>query len=157
MNKTIEKDRGFARIRRETKILRRKPLVKAGLMSHSKHKEAKETTVVQIGAIHEFGAPEKNIPQRSFIRSTFDEKKDVWWTKTKRLKKLILSGRMTVSKALDILGATLERDQKAKIRNQDPNWPELLTATKKRKKSSKKLIDTAQMLNSIKHKKVMSK
>ncbi len=31
-----------------------------------------------IGAVHEFGAPSRNIPERSFIRSTFkDEKKKI--------------------------------------------------------------------------------
>lgn len=31
---------------------------------------------VNIAAVHEFGSPKRGIPKRSFIRSTFDEKKD---------------------------------------------------------------------------------
>ena len=154
-HKTVDIDHGFKRIGKEIRLLRKKPHVKAGLMGSTKHKGSSGTRVVDIGITHEFGSPEKNIPQRPFIRSSFDEKKEACWTKTRRLKKLILSGRMTVSRALDILGLTIERDQKTKIRIQDPSWPELSDATIKQKKSTKKLIDTAQMMNAITHKKVM--
>lgn len=153
-NHTIDKDLGFKKIIEATRQLKKKPYVKTGLMGTAKHQHS-DMSVVEVGIIHEFGAPGQNIPERSFMRTTFDDKKESWWSKTKKLKQLILSGRMTVSKALDSLGMTLERDHKSKILTQDPRWPELKTKTIERKKSSKKLIDTAQMVNSITYKKVL--
>ena len=33
------------------------------------------TSVIMVGAVHEFGSPSKGIPQRSFLRSTVQEKR----------------------------------------------------------------------------------
>ena len=38
--------------------------------------DIKGEEAVSIAAVHEFGSPKRGIPKRSFIRSTFDEKKD---------------------------------------------------------------------------------
>ena len=156
-NRTVDKDRGLKKLQKELRLLGQKPHVKAGLFGSANHKKSGQATVVDIGIVNEFGSPKRNIPERSFMRSTFDERKAFWFSRTRRVANLILTGRMTVSRGLDILGLAIERDHKSKIRRGDPSWPELSEKTVQRKKGSpKKLIDSAQMVNSIKHKKVMN-
>ena len=62
-----------------------KPLIDTGKLRASiTHKVEDDKALVGIfsgealnyAAVHEFGAPRKNIPERSYLRKTFDEKKD---------------------------------------------------------------------------------
>jgi hypothetical protein len=154
---TKDIDRGFGKILKEIRALQRKPHVKVGLIGRKKHKKSKVATIVKVGTVHEFGSKKRNIPQRSFIRTTFDDQKEAWFSKTKQLKSQVLSGKATVSNSLDTIGLTLETGIKTKIQKQDPSWPPLSLQTIKRKKSSKKLIDTAQLKNSIRYVKVLGK
>lgn len=146
---TVEKNFKFLKIMSELNKLDKKPFVKVGLIGNKQHK-GKNSTVVEVGMAHEFGAPSKNIPERSFMRSTFDERKEKWFRKTRRLHSLILGGRGEVFSGLKKIGLSIEKDIKDKFIKQDPSWAQLSDKTIKRKKSSKILIDTAQTMNSIK-------
>jgi hypothetical protein len=106
-------------------------------------------------ALWENDYTQAHIPQRSFMRTTFDEKHGDWSKETETLKNLIFLGKSTVKKGLKTMGLIITRDIKDKIIRQDPSWPDLKAATINRKKSSKKLIDSAQMLSSIKDETVM--
>ncbi len=63
-----------------------RPLIDTGKLRNSiTHKVEADRNRVLVGvfgeyavvaAVHEFGAPGKNIPERGYIRPTFDEKKD---------------------------------------------------------------------------------
>ncbi len=152
---TVDIDRGRLAILKQINVLKKKPFVKVGLMGGKIHKRAKTMTVAQVGFKHEFGAG--RIPQRSFMRTTFDEKKNEWFRETKKVKDDVLRGKETVSQGLDKLGKIIANDTKSKIIQQDPRWPELSPITIAKKGSSIKLIETSQMLNEIKHKKVMQK
>ena len=44
-----------------------------------------------LGAIHEFGAPGANIPERSFIRSTFDAKINDWVSAAAKIAERVYS------------------------------------------------------------------
>jgi hypothetical protein len=106
--------------------------------------------MVTIASVHEFGAPNRNIPERSFLRSTYDENiakiKDI---QEKELNKII-AGRTTVNMSLSKLGEWFTAKVKRKIRDikTPPNKP----ATIKRKGSSNPLIDTGQMIQTVTHK-----
>jgi hypothetical protein len=161
---TKEIDRGYKRIIRFTKKIKNS-FVKIGLQGNTGNKihEDSKLTIVNIGVIHEFGTTIKRkikgkkniivIPERSFIRSTFDEKNRNWSVKTKVLLDKIMIGKVSVSKALDVLGLLIQKDIKKKINSNipPPNAPS--TAMKKRKKGKKgkikTLIDTGTMLRSI--------
>ncbi|NQY74606.1 MAG: hypothetical protein HRT90_07570 [Candidatus Margulisbacteria bacterium] len=155
---TKDTDRGYLKLLKEINLLRKKPSIKVGLIGPNKHKNTKAVTMVKMGTAHEFGSKNQNIPQRSFMRTTFDQRKRSWFLKTKKLKSMVLSGKTTVSRSLDTLGITLETDIKSKIQKEDPKWPSLSPQTIKRKRgSTKKLIDTGQLKNSIRYIKVMNK
>jgi phage gpG-like protein len=71
-------DTGHLRNSITHKVEKDKDRVLVGIFSASA--EAGDTTgdeAVMIAAVHEFGSPKQKIPKRSYIRSTFDDKKDV--------------------------------------------------------------------------------
>lgn len=99
-----------------------------------------------IARVHEFGVTIKRgqseivIPERSFIRSAFDENEKKW-TKfaAKHIPKL-LKGQMTARAIYELLGTKMVADIQQKITDLDtpPNAPATIAA----KKSSNPLIDT---------------
>ena len=104
-----------------------------------------EMDVVGVAWQNEFG--NKRIPERSFIRSTHDENRTKLRALTKRLVALIEEGKISVERALGILGMWMKTKQQNKIDRltTPPNAP----STIKRKKSSNPLVDLKQMAQSI--------
>lgn len=64
-------------------------------------------TVAEVAAINEFGTEDGRIPERSFLRSTFDEKREELLVLAEMLTQRILFGKSTVEDAMNVLGATL--------------------------------------------------
>lgn len=88
------------------------------------------------------------IPERSFIRATFDEKSDEIGERAEAAVTAIINGA-DVSKALARTGQYIEGEIKRKIGSGPftPNSP----ATIRKKKSSKPLIDTGHMRQSVRY------
>ena len=109
--------------------------------------ESTGITNAELGAIHEFGVPEKGIPERSFMRSTASEEAN----NLSRLAKIQISeclrGETSAHDAFATVGVYLQGKIVDKITDGDfePNTE----ATVKRKKSSKPLIDTGQLRGAI--------
>lgn len=95
------------------------------------------------------GAHTTVIPERSFMRSTFDEKSNTWQTNTWQQIGLVVDGKTNVKSALDVLGNQMEGDIKKKIEAGPftPNAP----STIRQKKSAKPLIDSARMRQSVRY------
>lgn len=110
--------------------------------------------LVQIGAIHEFGAPARNIPERSFIRTTFD-------ANVPGLKRIVaieyqnvVEGKTEVRQALSRIGEWMTAKTRLRIKNRipPPLHPATIAAkTVNGKKGDVPLIDTAQLIQSIQH------
>jgi hypothetical protein len=98
----------------------------------------------------EFGT--ENMPERSFVRASFDKNRKKYEGLNRKLLKKIYSGTMSVEKALDILGFTIQNDIKSFIRDRDVS-PESQRAIEE---GGITLVDTAQLLNSITFIKVMN-
>jgi hypothetical protein len=107
-------------------------------------------TIVEVAWWNEFGTRTKSgqvhVPERSFIRSTFDENRRQLQALMRRLARKIGKG-MPVKTALDILGQWLVAKDQAKIRKL--RTPANAPSTIARKKSSNPLIDIGQLLASI--------
>jgi len=123
------------------------PGVKVGYLKESGDHEKADLTVAHLGAIHEFGAESVNIPERSHLRATMDKYSDEISEKAAELNGKILDGEYDTGKALGILGAYIQLLIKQEIQKGIP--PALKPATIRRKGSSKQLIDTGQLWNSI--------
>lgn len=109
--------------------------------------EGGELTNLELGNIHEYGAPLAKIPERSFIRATIDEKAAAYIKLAGRLGKSVLQGTRTRAQALGLLGERVRADIVHRINSGIE--PPLRPATIARKGSSKPLVDTGQLKGSI--------
>lgn len=118
------------------------------------HKEG-QTTMVLIAAVQEFGTNKagKNhniiIPSRPWMRSWFDKNKNKILKKMKKLYNKIVDGKLTAKQALKKLGEWAQGELRMSIRNlqSPPNAP----STIRQKGSSNPLIDTGQLINTVRH------
>lgn len=123
-------------------------VVKAGVLVRDGSKQHSEgITVFQIGMIHEFGVPEKNIPRRSFIRVPIENNIKEITKLIENNHRLVSENAMSAKVALDRIGIKAQNTIKESFRNND--WKANSRATIKRKGSSRPLIDTGQLIGSI--------
>jgi hypothetical protein len=110
-------------------------------------------TNAQLAAIHEFGAPGANVPERSFIRSTVDAKRHEYTASLiPSLLKSVVSSRISVFQAFELFGQRLAADIRARITQGDGIPPPLAAATIAAKGSSRPLVDTGRLLAAITYK-----
>ncbi len=166
-----EKDLGKNQLFKILEELRRNPLsVDVGVLDEGKGAEVRDggLTNAQIAIIHEFGAPAANIPERSFMRSTYHEQRARLIKSSKTYAKMIIEGKMTQKEALDELGAFLAGAMVKKIMSGEgvppPNAPSTMMrkiAARRRGKRSmadiRTLVDTGRMVRAITWRVVPSK
>ncbi|KOY81571.1 hypothetical protein I6G82_08365 [Lysinibacillus macroides] len=109
-----------------------------------------------IASVHEFGITiqkEKGsivIPERSFLRSTFDEKQNEWFKFVEKQMAHVLNRRIGAKTLCERLGAKMVADVQEKLTDLDtpPNAP----ATIAKKGSSNPLIDSGGLRQRITYK-----
>lgn len=116
---------------------------------------AGEISNASLAAIHNFGSPSQGIPARPFMTSVIND--GVVRSKLRILQvgllKRIYAGAIAPKPALMTIGEYMIGAIKDSIRN--GSWVSNKDSTIARKGSSKPLIDTAQMINSVAQKVVM--
>jgi len=171
--KTISIDLGYKKLYREVAMLKGQS-VEVGIQADAgyyKDPEAKGKTpkIVVIASTQEFGTKRagKNhdivIPQRSFIRSTVDNKSNEWESEAERYIGLITEGQGSAKRLLMFMGLRIESDIKARIKSGIPpplkpyKGPVAFFAQQyqkrigKGRKSPVPLWHTGQMLNHIRY------
>lgn len=130
--------------------LSRGATVKVGIIGEkaSQSHQGGPLSNVEIGAVHEFGAPSRGIEQRSFIRGYVIENEREIHDLQRKFAREIIKG-MPVKQALKQLGAVIEGGIKERIANRIP--PPLWAQTVERKGSDVPLINTGQLRSSITH------
>lgn len=136
-------DRGWNRIQQMFRANRLR-FVAVGLIEKTNARSDSGLTNAQLGTIHEFGL---GVPERSFLRSTFDKNQESWWRSLKTRAGMVLAGRIDPEETLDRMGAMIQGEVRDAIRAGIP--PALAPATVNRKGSSKPLIDTGQLVQAI--------
>jgi phage gpG-like protein len=113
----------------------------------TREEEGSPLTLLEVAAIHEFGAPAAGIPQRSFIRAGVDAQLPEIQRVQRALAGQTIRGATTLDVALDRLGAKVA----ALLQNRISAGidPPNSAATIARKGSSKPLVDTGQLKASI--------
>ena len=117
---------------------------------HSDAGSSKEgTPIAAYGAYNEYGAPKAGVPERSFMRSTFDETIPKLNRIREKALETVYLGRLTAEQAAAALGEQHQGDIQRKIRSgvPPPNKP----ATIKRKGSSTTLNDDGLLRQSIRY------
>ena len=134
-------------------------VVKIGVQGHqaAANHQGKHLTVAQIATIHEFGKVIRQprmrrtivIPERSFLRATVDLYREAIQRRNVLLTQGFVLGKFALRAALDLLGMYVVGLVKQRIANgiAPPNSPWTIA----QKGSSKPLIDTGQLRNSITH------
>ncbi len=112
-----------------------------------------KATNVMVGAVHEFGSPQNNIPSRSFLRSTFNKKRsEIYKTLYKIIAQEIDGGGVSIDKALKKLGVYTKGLVQATFTDAGNGWKKLKDPTrggKNKKGQATPLIDTGQLRASI--------
>lgn len=149
MNTVRVVDRGANALLR--RLAKSREVVRVGILDDSP-KKAREGdggrySLVEVAAVHEFGAPAAGIPQRSFIRATVDLNA----TEIARLQhsqmSLFVQGKATLRVGLDRIGMKVAAMMQKRIAAgiEPPN----AASTVARKGSSMPLVDTGQLRSSI--------
>lgn len=114
--------------------------VKVGLPRNSNDYPS-GTSVIMVGAVHEFGSPSKRIPQRSFLRSTLNDERNKYKRLFKKLAKKIVNNAISKKDALGLIGLQVQGDVQGRI--SDGINPEL------KHREGTPLIDTGHLRQSI--------
>ncbi len=144
------RDLGKAKIERELKSAR-KLVALVGIPSDAKrHEDNPNIGLAEIAFIMEKGSVVNNIPARPFMQQTRERNEKRVLGLSKKLLKNLSNGSTTAMDAIKKLGVTYEGAMKRIFIEGSfaPNAP----ATVRRKKSSRPLIDTGLLRQSIKHK-----
>ena len=127
-------------IEKLAKSLRGPDLVKVGLPKGS-NDYPDGTSVIMVGTVHEFGSPARNIPQRSYLRSTVESNKRSYKDMFKKLSIRIIKGQITKKEALGLVGLQVQTDVRQKIT--DIKEPDL------KSREGNPLVDTGHLRQSI--------
>lgn len=136
-------DKGWNRIQQMFNASRVR-YIAVGLLEPTNARSDSSIPNAYLGSIHEFGL---GVPERSFLRRTFDEKQESYFQSMKIRAGMILAGRLDPETTLDKLGVKVKDDIQATIQAGVP--PALAEATVARKGSSKTLIDSGQLVQAI--------
>lgn len=156
--KFLERDLGWSRLLKAARAAsRRAPYVKIGVLGGPRDRRPGESiTNVQLALVHEFGAPSRNIPQRSFIRAPFRAHFQEYKALLVRLVRGSLRKKsLDVVPALAIMGEKIAADLKKSAPGTPPPnaWRTLVAKLRKSRKGStgspQTLVDTGRMVNSI--------
>ena len=122
---------------------KRERIVNVGFPASAKEPDGASTAM--IAAVHEYG--NEHVPERSFMRTSLQKNRGRYSALNEQNLKKVLNGGMSVDAALGQLGLMASSDIKEQIKN--GSYAPLKQATIKRKGSSKPLIDTGQMRQSV--------
>lgn len=134
--------KAIAKLEKIAKEMQSEGQVRVGLPSGS-NAYPDGTSVIMVGAVHEFGSPSRNIPERSYLRSTLMENRRKYKLFLADLGKKIATGAIDSMKALKLLGLKVEADVKDTLT--DLKVPALKT------RDGNPLIDTGHLRQSITH------
>ena len=140
----IDRDLVLKRIMRELQSAKN-AFVDIGV--HEGERNSEGLNIAEYGAYNEFGT--SKIPERSFMRSTFDEKQSKIKADMDNQFALLIEGKNTAYRSLAYVGERHQQDIQAKIKSGID--PANAGSTIASKGSSKTLIDTGSLVQSIRY------
>jgi hypothetical protein len=135
-----------AALRQISQNLSKAASLKVGFLGDATYPDG--TSVAMVAAVNEFGQTRvhPNQPPRPFFRRMIAENSSKW---APALAKMLAAHNYDAAVCLDLLGAEIAGELQQSIA--DFTSPGLAPVTIARKGFAKPLIDTGQMLNSVKH------
>jgi len=157
VGQVVEIDKGFDKIK-DTFLRDADLVLKVGIQGSEAKEQHTGTftnplTNLEVGVIHEFGAPGAGIPERSFIRAPAKANAQRYFQIIKTIVKASIAGITTPREGLKLLGIKVEADFKNNIlKGISPS----LKRNRRRKKTQPKkrgkqipLFDEGQLFRSI--------
>lgn len=154
-----EVDRGWDALKKMAKTLQQgDSFAKVGFLEEGPGGQGHSDGLTNgaLGAIHEFGAPSVGIPERSFIRSTFEERKPEYLEILRKRLPDVYAQRLNIERLLNLLGAKAAADIKKRVTAGDSIPPPNAPATVAQKGSDRTLVDTGRMVGAISYAVVIS-
>lgn len=140
----VDKDLGYAALKKVIDDLKNnKTYGRAGVLGTA------DSRNVEIAVIHEFGAPEAGIPERSFVRSSYERNKETYVRMFRNLLAEVFEGKEKIGRALGKVALKAATDIRKGVTDGAGIPPPLAPETIARKGSDRPLVDTGQMLKSI--------
>ncbi len=132
----------------------KKKLYYSRTKEHGTQLKESDVTLGEVAAVHEFGCPLRNIPERSFLRATIEKQSDeIKGDISNEINSFLRSGITSVEVANTISKNVLNRVQERILGGIDPKLSE---KTIKRKGHDLQLVDTDQLFDAIKSEVVKS-
>ena len=125
------------------------PEIRVGILGSSPRPDG--TSNALIGAVHEFGSPARNIPQRSFLRKPLTENLDKALQNNGLLRKQSLDmvfQEGNFDRFVSLIAQTAEQVVLESFEKSGPGWPAWKSPTYSNN-TGQLLIDTNQLRNSI--------
>lgn len=137
----------FSRLNKLAKALAKNFYVDVGILGGDTTEEG--ITLAGIGAVHEFGSIDQNIPERSFIRMPIEKMSgEIEKAIDPHIQKKLADG--DVKGIFKLMGLSAEEQiQKAFESGGFGLWPDIQDKTKERKGSSGILIDTGELRKAV--------
>lgn len=142
----IDRDLGMKKIMGEILVFKTSA-VAVGVFEGERRQDGQMMST--IAAVHEYGSPKRKVPQRSFLRSWATGHAQEIQEAIAREYKQVGIGQFTAEMALKRLGEYGQAGVRGRIR--EMKTPALSDVTIQRKKSSALLIDTGQLINTIRY------
>ena len=159
MGKVVDKDKGWKRLQELSKRLAADDVhVRVGVLDDGRagSDERDGITNGELAVMMEFGT--RNAPARSWIGRTFDQKRAEVQVDMQRLLGHLVDGKITIDKALNVLGAKYSAEVKNTVTQGEqippPNAPSTLARKMAKTRAgaanaARTLIDTGRMIGAV--------
>ena len=137
------------RIEKLLKKMAKAPHVAVGILQDKPVSDC--FSMLDLATVHEFGSKDGRIPQRSFIRTTCDAGQQKYVKLMAKLQGMYIDGKIALKQVLSMLGCIVEKDIVQTINRGLEPALKPATIKRRRKKSSKPLIDTGRLKGSVTH------
>lgn len=144
-NEVTDKDMGYSALLVGINRLANEPAVFVGVRGDAGSVDG--VPLLLIASANEFGTSDGHVPERSYIRSTVDERRATYLATLSKIVGDEVDGKQLAVKGLDRLGVRAVADVQRKITSlkEPPNT----AGTIRKKGSSNPLIDTGRLRQSI--------
>ena len=124
-----DKDKGWSRIVKAMKEVKGS-YVKVGILEKAGSTDDGKMTMARLGAVNEFGSPEKNIPPRPFMLQAYERCKGKIIKLFESEKNKIIAGKSDTERSLNVVGEYFKGEVQREFTegNFTPNAPSTLLA-----------------------------
>lgn len=152
MGSVKDTDRGYKKAIRSLRKAAGKRHVVVGIRSEkgSATAEGDSLNLAGIAAVNEFGSKDGHVPERSFLRSTFDAGKDRYAGVIEEALGRVTDGTSDIEKELGLLGLRVTADVQRTIAAGVPP-PNAPSTIRRKRGSSGQLRDTGRLTQSLDH------